>query len=72
MILHREVTKAQGDYAWISPTLDYCLQQDITDPRTVTSICLCGRDMLVTGEYQKMLADTEQDAGVPTLDWTAR
>lgn len=58
LILHREVTKINGDTAWIIPTLDYCESTDVTDPRTVTAICLCGREMLMTGEYQRMLADT--------------
>lgn len=69
MILHREVTNANGDYAWINPTLDYCLQQDITDPREVITICLCGREMLVTGEYQKMMEETSHDQDVVSLDW---
>jgi ATPase family protein associated with various cellular activities (AAA) len=63
MILDREVRKLDdGDTRWIAPTLDYCDEHGITDPRMVIALCLCGRDMLVTGEYQKMLADTEYTA----------
>lgn len=58
MILTREVMKVDGDERWIKPTLDYCDDHDITDPRQVIALCLCGGDELITGEYQKMLADT--------------
>lgn len=58
-ILRREVAKMEdGDEAWIAPTLDYCESKGITDPRRVTSICLCGRDMLLTGEWQTLLDET--------------
>ena len=60
MILQREVVKVDGDFAWISPTLDYCDEVDLTDPRAVISICMCGRDLLVTGEYQEMLRETSE------------
>lgn len=69
MILHREVAKIEGDFAWIPPTLDYCEKQRITDPRQVTALCLCGREMLITGEYQQMLADTQQEITIDQ-DWT--
>jgi hypothetical protein len=62
MILTREVAKIDGDPIWIGPTLDYCEDHGISDPRQVIALCLCGREMLVTGEYQKMLADTAEDA----------
>lgn len=58
MILTREVMKIDGDERWIKPALDYCEEHDITDPRQVIALCLCGGDELITGEYQKMLADT--------------
>lgn len=58
MILEREVTKIGGDEQWIKPALDYCEERDITDPRQVISLCLCGREKLITGEYQKMLEET--------------
>jgi len=61
-ILTREVMKINGDSAWIGPTLDYCEDHGISDPRQVIALCLCGREMLVTGEYQKMLADTAEEA----------
>ena len=60
LILTREVSKVQGDPAWINPALDYCDEKGITDPREVIAICLCGQDMLVTGDYQKMLAETDE------------
>lgn len=62
LILTRELGKINGDPEWIAPTLDYCEEHGITDPRRVASICLCGRDALLTGEYQKMLDDTAVDA----------
>jgi ATPase family associated with various cellular activities (AAA) len=58
LILQREVEAVEGDWAWIEPTLDYCDKNMITDPRQVTAICLCGREMLITGEYQEMLEAT--------------
>jgi hypothetical protein len=61
MILTREVKKIGGDPAWIKPTLDYAEERNITDPRLVIAVCLCGMDALVSGEYQKMLADTEME-----------
>lgn len=60
MILAREITRIEGDTTWIDPAIDYAESQTITDPRSVTAICLCGRDMLLTGEYQKMLSDTNR------------
>jgi hypothetical protein len=63
LILNREVSKLpNGNPEWITHTLDYCETQGITDPRTVISICLCGRDKLITGEYQKMLTATAHPA----------
>lgn len=58
MILTREVGKIDGDEAWIAPTLDFCEDKEITDPREAIALCLCGREKLVTGEYQTMLAET--------------
>lgn len=58
LILEREINKVNGDIDWIEPTLDYCESMGITDPRVVTSICLCGREMLLDGSYQKLLRDT--------------
>lgn len=57
-ILEREIERMGGDLAWIEPTLDFADKHDISDPRTVTSICLCGREMLLTDEYQEMLEET--------------
>lgn len=69
MILQREVVKVEGDFAWIPPTLDYCDKFEITDPRKVISLCMCGRDMLVTGEYQKMLEETSETLPTSSEDW---
>jgi hypothetical protein len=51
-ILSREIAKVQGDYAWIDPAVEFALAMGITDPRKVTSICLCGRENLLDGSYQ--------------------
>lgn len=64
MILTREVLKIDGDERWIKPTLDYCEDHGITDPRQVIALCLCGRDALITGEYQQMLEETN----IETMD----
>lgn len=58
MILKREVSAVNGNEAWIDPALDYGTAHGITDPRKLIAICLCGRDMLLTGEYQQMLEAT--------------
>jgi hypothetical protein len=58
LILTREVSKVDGNHEWIEPTLNYCQDHGITDPRTVISLCLCGRDDLLSGIYQKMLDET--------------
>lgn len=60
MILTREVDKVDGDLAWITPTLDYCEEHGIRDPRIVSSICLCGREQLLNGEFQTMMAATDE------------
>jgi hypothetical protein len=74
MILQREVLKVNGDFAWIAPTLDWSEKMDITDPRMCISICMCGRDLLNTGEYQKMMEDTMEtlpmSGGNLSYDWT--
>lgn len=61
MILKREVKRMNGDLKWIKPTLDYCEKVGINDPRRVTAVCLCGREMLLTGEYQQLLSDTTME-----------
>lgn len=58
-ILLREVLRVKGKEKWIKPALDYAEKQNITDPRRVISICLCGRNKLLTGEYQKRLDRTD-------------
>ena len=58
-ILLREVEKHGGKKSWIDPALDYCMKEEGTnDPRRIISVCLCGRDKLLTGEYQKTLLAT--------------
>jgi hypothetical protein len=61
MILTREVQKINGNADWIKPTLDYSEDHQITDPRQVISLCLCGRDGWLDGSYAEMLADTQID-----------
>jgi hypothetical protein len=59
MILQREIEKNAGDRAWIGPTQDWGLDREQTnDPRRLITVCLCGREKQLTGEYQKMLAAT--------------
>jgi hypothetical protein len=63
MILTREVAKLgdNGDERWIKPTLDYCEDNAITDPRQVISLALCGREGWLDGSYAAMLADTNME-----------
>lgn len=58
-ILSREVEKAGGDKAWISPAIDWCVDQEHTnDPRRVITVCLSGRERLLDGGYQTHLKNT--------------
>jgi hypothetical protein len=59
-ILEREVRKVKGGREeWIEPTLEFCYdQRRITDPRMLKRVCLCGKDRLITGEYQRDLEET--------------
>lgn len=54
-ILEREVARVKGNRRWIKPTLDFAASENITDPRKVTAICLCGRDQLLDKSYQEKL-----------------
>ncbi len=59
-ILVREVQKHSGNMAWVQPALDYSLDVEKTnDPRRIITVCLCGKDRLLTGEYQKLLQATQ-------------
>ena len=51
-ILEREVSLINGNREWIIPTLDMADKIQTTDPREVISLMLCGRDALLTGEFQ--------------------
>jgi hypothetical protein len=57
-ILTREVLKVNGDLEWVTPAVDFAEESGIDDPRMVIALCLCGREKLLSGEYQKMLAAT--------------
>lgn len=59
-ILVREIAKLDGDEAWIDPVVEYAREKNINDPRTITALCLCGRDGWLDGSYVKMLADTDK------------
>lgn len=55
-ILEREVARVNGKPEWIPPTLAYCCDLNhIFDPRKVIPVCLCGRDALLDGSYQRHL-----------------
>jgi hypothetical protein len=61
-ILEREVAKSKGKMEWIPKALDFCEQRSITDPRRATAICLCGKDELLDGTYQRRLVACEKGA----------
>lgn len=65
-ILKREIEKVKGgDLAWIEPTLEFCFdERGISDPRMLKRVCLCGKERLVSGEYQKDLERTMRVEGV--------
>lgn len=59
--LEREINKVKdGKLKWITPALDYAAKKKINDPRIVKSICLCGRDDLLSGRYQQRLENCSQ------------
>ena len=56
-ILEREVDRTGGNRAWIDPALAFCVDVcGANDPRRCIAVCLCGRDKLLTGEYQRTLS----------------
>lgn len=63
-ILEREVGKVKsGKVEWIEPTLTFGFDgMGINDPRQLKRICLCGKDDLLTGKYQKDLEKTMKRA----------
>jgi len=63
-ILEREIRKVKGgSEKWIEPTLEFCFdQRGITDPRMLKRVCLCGKDRLISGEYQRDLESTMRKA----------
>lgn len=62
-ILEREIRKVKGgSEEWIEPTLKFCFdKRGITDPRMLKRVCLCGKDRLITGEYQRDLEATMRE-----------
>jgi len=61
LILTREIHDVDGDTAWIEPTLDYCEDHGITDPREVISHCLAGAGDWLNGQYVADLDATRRD-----------
>lgn len=61
-ILTREVQKVHGDFDWIAPTLDYCEDHDISDPRAVIAHCMTGAEGWLDGSYVKELDATSRPA----------
>jgi len=64
-ILEREVKAIKGNPEWITLTLDLADEIGTSDPREVISLMLCGRDALLTGDFQREYrwtsAPTEQE-----------
>ena len=60
-ILKREVDRVGGDVAWIEPTLKLCFDKyQITDPRKIIPVCLCGSNGLLDGSYQAAYEGTQE------------
>lgn len=59
-ILAREIDEVGGKHTWIEPTIEYARIRNITDPRQLIAIALCGEDQLLTGRYQKQLDETSE------------
>lgn len=66
-ILIRDVAAINGDPAWIEPALDFASKHEITDPRRVIAICKCGRNKLLTGEYQIVLERTNPKSYIQSV-----
>jgi energy-coupling factor transporter ATP-binding protein EcfA2 len=65
LILQREVKKVKGNEEWIEPSLEFCYDTyQIDDPRKIIPICLCGRENLLDGTYQKAIEATRRDVPV--------
>jgi hypothetical protein len=60
-IIQREIQTIKGGRSeWCAPTLDYCEEAGISDPREVIAIALCGGDALLDGTYQEYLRKTSK------------
>lgn len=59
-ILEREIGKVKnGSLSWIEPSLVFCHdERGISDPRMIKRVCLCGKDRLLDGSYQRDLEIT--------------
>ena len=70
LILMREIERIHGNDEWIQPTLDYCDEMGITDPRRVVGIMVVGKDKLLTGEHQRRLRATSIEIRNQVADWS--
>lgn len=59
-ILTREIADVDGDYAWIGPVMAYVNAKEISDPRVIVALALCGADGWLDGSYERMLKDTDR------------
>jgi len=58
-ILTREITEINGNQQWVNETLNFGFDKmGIRDSREILNILLCGRDRLLTGEYQRDYLNT--------------
>lgn len=59
-ILLRDIKKIDGAREeWIEPTLTFMHDElGVTDPRKLRRVCLCGKDRLLDGSYQRDLTAT--------------
>lgn len=58
-ILEREIAEIKGKKAWIEPALQFGYDTwGMTDPREIIKICVCGRDRLLDGSYQRDQEET--------------
>lgn len=65
-ILEREVLLVNGRTEWIEPALSFGYDEHgITDPRKLIPICLCGKDNLLDGKYQRYLIAAMEPKVVP-------
>lgn len=58
-ILEREVREIRGKMEWVDPAIEFAIKKwGMEDPRDVINVLSCGRDRLLSQEFQKDFEET--------------